>query len=320
MIQLCEKTSANTVVVDHGDDRCDQNRIVFTWHGCAHYHIRYKGKRIVIDPLYHRPRGDTPHLGLSRDDIDHIDYLLLTHAHMDHSWDFPYLAARHHPQAYGPGKYLADVQKKGRRRGLGFNPSMLHALEKVKGQRFWIDDIEVTPYQIGTEQIDWWFIRTMLIRPYRHVAFAAMSAANSFLLHHLKDNCFGYHFRFPASGRTMLYIGNLTDQVDELAAVDRVHMLALPYCPANKRWLAHTLFLVGRFAPDVILVHHYDNFWHPYTHPKYRDLNGYQRTVKEKYPDADVCFSRFLEDVDFEQLASPVRQRRLRGEGKVMLK
>jgi mRNA degradation ribonuclease J1/J2 len=149
MIQLYEKTPANTVVVDHGADRSDHNRIVFTWHGCAHYHIRYKDKTIVIDPLYHRPRGDTPHLGLSRDDIDHIDYLLLTHAHMDHSWDFPYLASRYRPQAYGPGKYLADVLKKGRRRGLGFNQSRLHALEKVKGQRFWIDDIEVTPYQIG---------------------------------------------------------------------------------------------------------------------------------------------------------------------------
>jgi L-ascorbate metabolism protein UlaG (beta-lactamase superfamily) len=306
MIPLYEKTPANTMIAEHGAGQSDHGRLIFTWHGCAHYHIRYKGKRIVIDPLYHRPRGDTPHLGLSRDDIDRIDYLLLTHAHLDHSWDFPYLAARYQPQAYGPEKYLAYIQKKKRHRGVGINPPRLHALEKVKGQRFWIDDIEVTPYQIGTEQIDFWFIRTMLLRPYRHLAFGAMAAANRFLLHHLKDNCFGYHFRIPDSGRTMLYIGNLTDQVDELAAVDRVHVLALPYCPANKRWLAHTRFLIGRFAPDVILVHHYDNFWHPYTHPRYRNLNAYQSAVKEESPDAGIYFSRFLEDVDFEQIvASP---------------
>jgi hypothetical protein len=51
----------------------------------------------------------------------------------------------------------------------------------------------VTPYQIGTEQMDFWFIRTTMIRPCRHLAFAAMSAANKFLIYHLKDNCFGYH-------------------------------------------------------------------------------------------------------------------------------
>jgi hypothetical protein len=63
--------------------------------------------------------------------------------------------------------------------------------------------------------------------PYRHFAFAAMPAANSFLMHHLKDNCFGYHFRFGASGKTMFYVGNLTDQVDEMDSVDRVNVLAL---------------------------------------------------------------------------------------------
>ncbi len=86
-------------------------RILFTWHGCAHYHIQYRGKRIVIDPLYHRPSGATPHLPVSRQDAGHIDYLLLTHAHLDHSWDFPCPASRYQPQAYGPAHYLKYIQK-----------------------------------------------------------------------------------------------------------------------------------------------------------------------------------------------------------------
>ena len=85
-------------------------RVLFTWHGCAHYHIQYRGKRIVLDPLYHRPAGATPHLPASRQDAGRIDYLLLTHAHLDHSWDFPYLASRHQPQAYGPAHYLAHIR------------------------------------------------------------------------------------------------------------------------------------------------------------------------------------------------------------------
>lgn len=278
------------------------DRIALTWHGCAHFHIHYRGKTIITDPLYHRPAGDTPHLSATREEVERIDYLLLTHAHMDHSWDFPYLAAKHQPQAYGPERYLAHIQKKGKRRGLSYHPTRLHGLEDAKGKRFSIDDMQITPYQIGTEKIDFWFIRTTIVRPYRHFAFAAMPAAHSFLIHHLKDNCFGYHFRFGDSGKTMFYVGNLTDQVDELDSVDRVNVLAIPYCPANKRWLAHTWFLVGRFHPDVVLVHHYDNFWHPYTHQRYRDLNAYQNAVKEKFPDTTIVFARFMEPMDLAQL------------------
>jgi hypothetical protein len=280
-------------------------RILFTWHGCAHYHIQHQGKRIVIDPLYHRPAGATPHLPVSRQDADPIDYLLLTHAHLDHSWDFPYLASRHQPQAYGPAHYLAYIQKKAKRWGMNFNPSKLHMLEGAKGHSFFIDDIEVTPYQIGTERIDFWFIRTVCIRPFRHLAFAAVPAGHKFLIHHLKDNCFSYHFRFHGSNKTMLYFGNLTDQVDELAAVDRVNVLTLPFCPANINWPDHTRFLIGRFRPDVVLVHHYDNFWHPYTHPRYRDLNAYQQAVMEAFPHVAIRFSKFMEAVDLERLAAP---------------
>jgi L-ascorbate metabolism protein UlaG (beta-lactamase superfamily) len=279
-------------------------RALFQWHGCAHYHIQYRGKRIVIDPLYHRPAGASPHLTLSRQDVGGIDYLLLTHAHMDHCWDFPYLASRHQPEAYGPGHYLDDIRKKAKRWGMNFNPTKFHELERAKGRSFFVEDIEVTPYQIGTEKIDLWFIRTTIIRPYRHLAFAAMPAAHKFLMHHLKDNCFGYHFRFHGSNKTMLYIGNLTDQVDELAAVDRVHILAIPYCPANKDWLAHTRLLIGRFMPEVVLVHHYDNFWHPYTHPRYRNLNAYQQAVRETYPQLTIRFSKFMESVDLDELAA----------------
>jgi glyoxylase-like metal-dependent hydrolase (beta-lactamase superfamily II) len=72
-----------------------------------------------------------------------IDYLLLTHGHLDHSWDFPNLASKHHPQAYGPAKYLENIQKKEQRWQLNFNRSRLHALEGQKGRTFHIKDLEV---------------------------------------------------------------------------------------------------------------------------------------------------------------------------------
>ena len=149
MIRNSEKDidKASIRLAETGISDTMRSRVLFTWHGCAHYHIQYHGKRIVIDPLYHRPAGATPHLAASRQDVVGIDYLLLTHGHMDHSWDFPYLASHYQPQAYGPGDYLDYIQKKAKRRRMSFNASKLHRLENAKGQSFFIEDMEVTPYQ-----------------------------------------------------------------------------------------------------------------------------------------------------------------------------
>ena len=54
-------------------------RVLLTWHGAANYHIRYRNLKTVIDPLYSRLPGDRPHLSVSREDLDRIDFLLLTH-------------------------------------------------------------------------------------------------------------------------------------------------------------------------------------------------------------------------------------------------
>ena len=74
------------------------DRAMFQWHGAAHYQIVYKDRKTFIDPLYTRLSGDKPHLHVTRVDVDRIDHLLLTHGHLDHSWDVPYLVAKHDPE------------------------------------------------------------------------------------------------------------------------------------------------------------------------------------------------------------------------------
>ena len=279
----------------------DQN-VTLVWNGIAHYHINYEGVRVVIDPVYTRPPGDRPHLTATKQELDRLDYLLLTHGHMDHSWDFPYLVSRHMPQAYAPEAYLDFIQGRQSESGFDLDGTRCHALEKAKGSAFPISDIEVTPYQIGTEEIDSWFFRTMLQRPLRHLAFRAMPQAVAFLRYHLRENCFAYHFRFPSGDKTMLYFGNLTDQVDELREIERVSVLAIPFCPANRKWLSHTVYLVGRFNPDVTLVHHFDDFWHPFTDARYRDLNSYRKSIREIHPGAKLFFSKFQKEVELAEI------------------
>lgn len=283
------------------------DKVTFLWHGAAHYHIYYKNLTIIIDPLYTRLPGDKPHLEASKDEVEHIDYLLLTHGHLDHSWDFPYLASRHNPETYAPEECLRDIKREETGSDLEFDRSKLHGLEKVKGTKFNIADIEVTPYQIGTEEIDFWFIREMFLRPWRHGRPGAVPAGFRWLAHHLYCNCFAYHFRFPTARKTLLYFGNLTGDVKELGEIERVSVLAIPYCPANKKWLAQSQQLINRFKPDITMVHHFDNFMNPYTLSKYMNLDSYRRALREKCPAAKFYFSKFYQEIDFEEIAGGLR-------------
>jgi L-ascorbate metabolism protein UlaG (beta-lactamase superfamily) len=281
-----------------------EDTIILQWHGAAHHHIFYKHLTLLIDPLYTRLPGDKPHLQARKEDIDKVDHLLLTHGHLDHSWDFPWLAIRHNPQVYAPEECLLDIRKEQGRSKTPFDDSRYHSLEQIKGSAFHIDDIEITPYQIGTEEIDFWFIRSMFIRPWVHGLPQAIPTGFRWLSHHVFGNCFAFYFQFPAPEKTLLYFGNLTAQVDELAEIERVNVLAIPYCPANKKWIEHSQILINRFKPDVAMIHHFDDFMHPYTLSKYMNLEKYRSAVREKCPESSFYFSKFYEKMNFSEIAA----------------
>jgi len=281
-------------------------KLIFRWYGAAHYHLLYKGRRVIIDPLYERVPKAKPYLNSVKEDVEQLDYLLLTHAHMDHSWDFPYLASKHKPIAYAPEKYLTYLKKKEHKWNFDFNFSKCHSLEQETGKPFSIADINVTPYHIGTEEIDFSVIYNSFIRGFRHWSFGVTSAGTKFLFNHLKGNCFAFHFNLLSINKTMLFLGNVTDQVYDMDDIKEVNVLALPYCPASSAWLDHTLYLIGRFKSDVILIHHYDNFWHPITHPMYRNLKDYRNSINAVYPEAKLFFSRFFQDIELSEILDEI--------------
>lgn len=280
-----------------------EDKIRLLWLGAAHYQICYKGLVVLIDPLFTRLPGDKPHLEERREELEKMDFLLLTHGHLDHSWDFPYLAARHNPVTYAPRECLGDIRREESGSDLEFDRSRYHSLEDVEGQAFSIADIEVTPWRIGTEEIDFWFIREMFLRPLRHGTPASLATGFKWLTHHLYCNCFAYHFRFP-DGKTMLYFGNLTDDVKRLGSIERVDVLAIPYCPANRKWIRHSQHLIERFDPGVTLVHHFDNFMNPFTLSKYMNLDSYRRAILDRCPRANMYFSRFREETGWSQITA----------------
>jgi hypothetical protein len=144
----------------------------------------------------------------------------------------------------------------------------------------------------------------MCVRPWRHGRPGAIPAGIRWLTHHLFGACFAFHFRFPSRGRTMLYFGNLTGQVDELSGIERVDLLAIPYCPANRKWLQQPQHLIERFRPSVTLVHHFDNFLNPFTLSKYMNLDDYRRALHERCPGSKFYFSKFRREVDLAAIGA----------------
>ena len=95
--------------------------------------------------------------------------------------------------------------------------------------------------------MDFSVIYNSFIRGFKHWSFGVVPAGTKFLFNHLKGNCFAFHFNFLSINKTVLFLGNVTDQVYDMDDIKGVNVLALPYCPASNAWLDHTLYLIGRF-------------------------------------------------------------------------
>lgn len=277
------------------------------WCGAAHYQLRTGDTLAVLDPLYTRLPGGRPSLSHEPADLGRLDYILLTHGHLDHARDFAALALRYGPTVYATESCLAELA-----RARGGAPASAprgreHDVAACCGRSFPVGDLTVTPHRVGTEEVDAWFVGEMLARPLRHGRPSAYPEGFRWLTRNLRDPCFAYHFELGAPDATLLYFGHLTDDVRELDRIDTVTVLALPFCPANARWAAHSQYLINRFRPEVTLVHHFDDFMHPFTAARYLDLGTYAAEVRRGSPRARFFFSKFERDVTIEQIRGAAR-------------
>jgi hypothetical protein len=270
------------------------------WCGAAHYQLRLGETLAVIDPLYTRLPGGRPTLSHEPADLGRLDYLLLTHGHLDHARDFTALSLRYQPTVYANQSCLDELAQA--RGGAARSLSREHCLDACCGRAFAVGEITVTPHRVGSEEVDAWFLGEMVARPLRHGRPAAYPEGARWLTRNLRDPCFVYHFALGPGGPTMLYFGHLTDDVGELGSIDSVNVLALPFCPANKRWATHSQYLINRFRPEVTLVHHFDDLMHPYTAGRYLNLGTYTTEVRRGSPKARFFFSKFERDVTVEQI------------------
>jgi L-ascorbate metabolism protein UlaG (beta-lactamase superfamily) len=63
------------------------------WYGCATHRLRTSGLTIFLDAYIDRVEG-APGTGLTADDVDEADWILVGHSHFDHLWGAERIAAR----------------------------------------------------------------------------------------------------------------------------------------------------------------------------------------------------------------------------------
>ena len=135
------------------------------WCGAAHYQLRLGETLALIDPLYTRLPGGRPALSHDAEDLGRLDYILLTHGHLDHARDFTRLTLRYDPTVYAPRSCLDELARA--RGGMAPVPSREHCLDATCGRTFSIGELAVTPHRVGPEDVDLWFLGEMLTRPLR---------------------------------------------------------------------------------------------------------------------------------------------------------
>ena len=279
-----------------------------TWLGAAGWLLRHRGATIAVDPFFQRPPAARPVLPIGRDELPALDYLLLTHGHWDHSADVPYLASTRARTTYVPRAVLCDLRRERAR-----IPEQLrrtdHAWHGVDGgEQLAVGDLEISFHRIGTERFDLRMVRESFGKLRRAGNRADWLTALRFARTHVFGNCFAVLLHDRAAGRKLVFFGNLTTGVDDLArAHPDIDVAVLPYCPANGDWLAESIHVARALRPSIVLVHHFDQFLPPVTVGL--DLPGYIRGVEAAAPGTTVHVPKFHRPFTFASLLAPaVRQ------------
>jgi L-ascorbate metabolism protein UlaG (beta-lactamase superfamily) len=280
-------------------------QLEMTWLGAAGWLLRHRDHTVAIDPFFQRPPAARPHLPIRRDELPLLDYLLLTHGHFDHSADVPYLAATRARTTYVPRALLRDLDREWSRL-----PASRRRRERDwhgvdGGERLTIGDLEVSFHRIGTERFDLGMLRASLGKLLRGGDRRDWVTALRFLRTHIYGRCFAVLLHDRAAARKLVFFGNLTTNVDELARVHPdIDVAVLPYCPANGDWLAESIHVARALRPPVVLVHHFDQFLPPVTVGL--DLPTYVRGVEDAVPGTTVHIPKFNRRFAFASLLDPV--------------
>lgn len=89
----------------------------FTWLGHACFRIDHNGETAIVDPFI----TDNPACPVEVDDIDNVDYVLVTHGHDDHLGDAVELASRHDAVFFSNFEIVTHAQENGVEQGQPMN-------------------------------------------------------------------------------------------------------------------------------------------------------------------------------------------------------
>ena len=90
----------------------DASTLVVRWLGASNHEFAYRNQVVLMNAYYDRPSRTKP-IGVTRDDIKHVDAIFVGHGHADHMADVPDLAARTGARVFGGPPTIEHARKLG---------------------------------------------------------------------------------------------------------------------------------------------------------------------------------------------------------------
>src|SRR5436190_6074661 len=108
------------------------------WYGCATFRLRLPGAVVFLDAYIDRVPG-APGTGLTADDIDEADWIVVGHSHFDHLWGAERIARRTGATIIGSHETVRVMEAQG--------VPMSQLLAVAGGERIRLsDDVTVSVY------------------------------------------------------------------------------------------------------------------------------------------------------------------------------
>jgi len=222
------------------------DRIALRWLGTAGFHLRFRGKELLLDPFLSRLPGARPAIRARPTDFRGVSLILVSHGHFDHAMDAAELARVSGAAVHAPLRTCAIL------RGQGLDPARLVPNERLSS----------IAWNGGT-------VRTI---PSRHIAFDApliretlvrvlRGGVLSRLLGFVRDWPLGSNSEFLLNlgGYRILFSGSGGGQWQALSAL-RPHCCLLPFAGRSDPG-DFTLKALRLLRPETVVLHHFDDFF-----------------------------------------------------------
>ncbi|MGV9172475.1 MAG: MBL fold metallo-hydrolase [Promethearchaeia archaeon] len=284
-------------------------QIKLKWLGTAAYVLSLNDTRLLFDPFFFRNEESSPVLKTKREELEQIDAVFITHAHIDHVTDAAWFAENRNVPVY-----TSEVGKKNMIKwcegeiidfetyGFNFQAKPYSLTEKGKNN---IHPITAQDHLKINEEVDVDAIKSEHVKFDFNTIWARLKSWDFWkniknIAPLGKDLPMGEVFGYCTNYKDKKIVGfgslyhKYGDELDKYADAD---VFIAPLAGNSAKHIAEkSCKMIDHLRPKIVVPVHWDNFFPPIS--RLEDLDPFFEKMEKEYPEIQVFMPKMDEEIE----------------------